>query len=123
MSVKVLNMLKTMVISYLITGIMLIILSFGLYKMGLSEFQVSAGIIVTYALSAFAGGYIIAKKEKTRRLMWGIGFGILYFVVLFAISLLIGNDIDNSSAIRSVIICVCAGAIGAFGTPVPQTWS
>jgi len=119
MSVKVLNMLKTMVISYLITGIMLIILSFGLYKMGLSEFQVSAGIIVTYAL--FAGGYIIAKKEKTRRLMWGIGFGILYFVVLFAISLLIGNDIDNSSAIRSVIICVCAGAIGAFATPVPQT--
>ena len=53
--------------------------------------------------------------------MWGIGFGILYFVVLFAISLLIGNDIDNSSAIRSVIICVCAGAIGAFATPVPQT--
>ncbi len=121
MSVKVLNMLKTMIISYIITGIMLVILSFGLYKMGLSEFQVTAGIIVTYALSTFAGGYIIARKEKTMRLMWGISFGILYFVVLFAISLLLGNEIDSAVAIRSVIICVCAGAIGAFATPVPQT--
>ena len=56
MSVKILNFLKTMVIAYAVTGIMLVILSFALYKAGLSEWQVSAGIIVTYAVSAFIGG-------------------------------------------------------------------
>lgn len=122
MSVKILNFLKTMVIAYAVTGIMLVILSFALYKVGLSEWQVSAGIIVTYAVSAFIGAYIIAKSERSRRLFWGIGFGIIYFAILMLVSLALsgGVAIDKAAVIRSAVICICAGAIGAFATPVPK---
>ena len=122
MSVKILNFLKTMVIAYAVTGIMLVILSFALYKAGLSEWQVSAGIIVTYAVSAFIGGYIIAKSERSRRLFWGIGFGIIYFAILMLVSLALsgGVAIDKAAVIRRAVICICAGAIGAFATPVPK---
>lgn len=122
MSVKILNVLKTMVIAYAVTGVILVILSFILYKTGLTEWQVSAGIIVTYAVSSFIGGYIIARKEKTRRLMWGTGFGVMYFLILLVVSLLISDGIqpDTTSVIRGAVICICAGAIGAFATPVVQ---
>ena len=79
-------------------------------------------IIILLLLSAFIGGYIIAKSERSRRLFWGIGFGIIYFAILMLVSLALsgGVAIDKAAVIRSAVICICAGAIGAFATPVPK---
>lgn len=120
MTEKLVAMLKTLLISYIITAILLLLLALGLYKFNMSAWQITAGVIVTYALSTFVGGYILARKQKTRRLLWGVALGVIYFVILTVISLLMnkGVGIDTTYAIRAVLICVGAGAIGAFATPV-----
>jgi putative membrane protein (TIGR04086 family) len=122
MTYKLVNILKTLIASYVITGVMLLLLAFCLYKFNLSNWQITAGIIVTYALSTFIGGYVLAKKEHTRRLLWGMSFGVIYFAVLMVCSLIItkGVSLEQTAALRSVIICIGAGAIGAFATPVEK---
>ena len=117
MVAKVMNILKTLVIAYVITGLLLLAIAFGLFRFHMSDWQTTAAIVVTYALSAFAGGYILARIEKSKRLLWGIGFGILYFIVLAAASLMIGKGTDMTALIRALIICGIAGGIGAFATP------
>ena len=78
MSKKVLNILKTLLISYAVTIIMLLIISLCLYKFNMSNWQITTAILVTYVFSSFAGGYIIARKQKNRRLFWGLAVGVTY---------------------------------------------
>ena len=57
-----------------------------LYKMGLSEENVNAGIILIYVISTFAGGFVIGKLSGTRKFLWGLITGVLYFALLVLIS-------------------------------------
>ena len=65
MTVKILNMIKTIAVIYVITAIILLGLSFGLYKFNLSEWQIKAGIIITYIISSAVGDWLETKKQKT----------------------------------------------------------
>ena len=66
------SMLKALLCAYVVTGIMLLILTILLYKAGLSEENVNAGIILTYVISTFAGGFVIGKLMKVKKFLWGI---------------------------------------------------
>lgn len=116
MFTKIVGAMKILVFSYLVTGILLLLLSFGLYKFGLSNWQVTAGIIVTYALSTFLGGYLIGKRQSSRKLFWGILFGFAYFVILIVASLIMnkGLSTDYTAMIRTAAICMASGGIGGF---------
>ena len=60
------SMLKALLCAYVVTGIMLLILTILLYKAGLSEENVNAGIILTYVISTFSGGFVIGKLMGKR---------------------------------------------------------
>ncbi len=122
MGKHILNVIKTLAVMYIFTGIILLVMALVLYRFNLSDWQVTAGIIATYALSSFAGGYVLAKKGKTRRLLWGMLFGLVYFAVLAAASIAMNKGIvmDQAAAIRAFLICIGAGAAGAFIVPVQQ---
>ena len=51
---KAVDLLKSLLCAYVITGILLLVLTLLLYKMGLSEENVNAGIILIYVISTFA---------------------------------------------------------------------
>lgn len=80
------SFIKSLLAAYVVSCIMLFLLSFLLYKFDLSEQTVQIGIILTYILSAFVGGFVMGKKAKTRRFLWGMAVGILYFAFLACIS-------------------------------------
>ena len=46
MSAKMVDVLKVVLITYVITGVLLVLLAFGLYKMELSKSQINIGIII-----------------------------------------------------------------------------
>lgn len=48
-------------LSYFLTMLMLLGLSFGLYKFDLSEKTVRIGILAVYIISTFAGGFAMGK--------------------------------------------------------------
>ena len=71
--VKVMTLIKILFVSYIITGILLLILALLLYKLDLGENQVNIGVIAIYLISCFAGGFIAGKRTGSRKFLWNGG--------------------------------------------------
>ena len=68
---KIVWMLKSLLFSYVVTGMLLALLTVLLYKFELDEQLVSAAIVAIYVLATMAGGLVIGKLVKVRRFLWG----------------------------------------------------
>jgi len=112
----VMTILKSLLISYIVTGILLLALTLLLFKLDLNESKVSVGIIFIYILSSFIGGFIVGKSTKSRKFIWGIVIGAAYFIVLTLISLLINKTFqsDMGNFITTFVMCVGGGMIGGM---------
>ena len=71
------RLVKALMLSYFLTMLMLLGLSFGLYKFDLSEKTVRIGILAVYIISTFAGGFAMGKMGKTRKFLRGFMLGML----------------------------------------------
>lgn len=109
-------LLKTLFITYLLTGILLFSLSFILYKLRLNNTQVQTGVYLIYILSCFLGGFLAGKKMKSRRFLWGMLMGGLYFVVLFLVSSLAGRPLESGFSYLLLVlgICLAGGTSGGM---------
>lgn len=116
--IPILSILKILLVMYLITGILLLILSAMLYKMQLSEGVVSIGIVVIYVLSGFFGGFLSGKVMKSRKFLWGMVMGACYFLILIAGSILFqkGIDMEVSRFFTTLILCTASGMIGGMAS-------
>ena len=81
-----------------------------LYKAGLSEENVNAGIILTYVISTFSGGFVIGKLTRVRKFLWGLLLGVVYFVLLLLISLGIYHSLQSDLMNLATTFLLCAGA-------------
>ena len=115
---KILWMVKALLCAYVVTGIMLLILTVLLYKLGLSEENVNAGIILIYVISTFSGGFVIGKFAKIRKFLWGLLAGVLYFILLLLISLGIYHSLQGEAVHLVTTFLLCAGG-GMLGGMVP----
>jgi len=113
---KVIVILRTLLISYIVTGILLLLLAFLMLKLDVSNAVLSGGIILTYILSNFIGGFLLGKSEEQKRFLWGFGMGAIYFVVLVLISILTSSivDMEGSRLISVMIICLFSGMLGGM---------
>lgn len=73
------RLVKALILSYFLTMLMLLGLSFGLYKFDLSEKTVRIGILAVYIISTFAGGFVMGKMGKTRKFLRGFMLGNALF--------------------------------------------
>lgn len=108
--------LKALLISYIMTGVLLLLLTVLLYKLELNEKAVSAAIVAIYVLSTLIGGIAIGKMAKMRRFLWGIGLGILYFALLMAITLGVYHTLntDGVNLVTTLILCAGGGMAGGM---------
>ncbi|MCI8464351.1 MAG: TIGR04086 family membrane protein [Lachnospiraceae bacterium] len=111
-----LSLVRSLLFSYILTGILLLILSFLLYKMKLSRSQIHMGVYVVYVLSCLFGGFLAGKQIKNRRFLWGGLTGILYFTLLFLISLLLnqGIHVEVPGLLLNFVLCAGSGTIGGM---------
>ena len=86
---RVIYILEALVFSYIITGLLLLLISFLMLKLELSGAVISGFINFTYIASAFTGGFFIGKKTAQKKFIWGLIVGIFYFVILMIVSLII----------------------------------
>ena len=109
-------MLRSLLVSYLLSGVLLAALAFALFRLRLKEGQVSLMIWGIYLIACLFGGMIAGKGIRKRRFFWGLLAGILYFGVLFAMSWLIGSDatLDLSHALAVLGICSAGGTLGGM---------
>lgn len=110
------RILKALLCAYIVTGIMLLILTLLLYKAGLSEENVNAGIILTYVISTFAGGFVMGKLTGTKKFLWGLLLGVLYFVLLLLITLGVYHTLqaDITNLLTTFLLCAGGGMLGGM---------
>jgi len=108
--------LKSLLASYIVTGLMLLILTFLVYQFQWDEQIVVAGIVMIYVISTFVGGFILGKLIKTRKFVWGIVIGGVYFLLLFLISYGVYREFNTNglNAITTAVLCVGGGMLGGM---------
>ncbi len=113
---KVATVLKGMLISYVVTGLMLLVLAFLLYQFQLPKGVMGVGNTLIYIVSTFLGGLLLGKQMKVKKYLWGLVLGGGYFVILLLVSLIAGGGIENmtSNFFLTLILCAGSGMLGGM---------
>ena len=101
-------MIRSLLISYVLSGILLAALAFALYKLHLKEGQVNLMVFAVYFVTCLAGGLLAGKGILLS--------GLFYFVVLFAVSwaMNMGSPIDMERSVTVMGVCALGGTIGGM---------
>ena len=101
---------------YVVTFLGIVILAILLLMFQITENTVDVGILIIYILSGLSAGFIVGKRTGSRRLLWGMVSGILYFLVLFMVSLILKQDMNDlgNDLTTTVLICVGSGMLGGI---------
>lgn len=110
--------LVDLVAMYVITGILLAVLAALLGRVDMSDTAVSIGIILTYIISCFAGGFLIGKKKKKKKYLWGICVGCFYFLVLLLGNLAVNRGLDGKliHMLTTAVLCILSGMAGGMAS-------
>ncbi len=113
---RLVALLKCLLAAYLITGILLVVVAGLLYKFSLGENVVDVGIIVVYCLSSLLAGLFFSKGAMSRRFLWGMAAGAVYFLVICAVTFAVEGQLHlmSSSCITTLFICTGSGMLGGM---------
>lgn len=112
--VRIMSLLKALLASYIVTGILLFILALFLYRFDWDEQMVTIGIVAIYVISTFTAGFILGKLKKEKKFLWGFLIGTLYFAMLVFISFGVYRSFAGNGTNMLTTFCLCAGG-GTLG--------
>ncbi|MCI9335312.1 MAG: TIGR04086 family membrane protein [Lachnospiraceae bacterium] len=102
--------LKCLLLSYLLTTGLLLLLALLLYRFELTEKVVSVCIIGIYILVTFLAGFLAGKREGSRKFLWGLLLGGLYFLILIVISLTVNQGMGEVAGNFFTVLILCCGS-------------
>ena len=106
-------MVRALIVTYILSGILLAVLSFALFKFRLPENQVNVAVCAVYVISCFFGGILAGR---TRRFFWGLVLGTLYFLFLYLMSLAQKDGVteDTKRLLSVLAMCTLSGMAGGM---------
>lgn len=113
---KALIVMKALLVSYVLTGILLALLALLLYKTNLDEGKVEAGILLIYILTSFTGGFAAGKMSGNKKFIWGLLVGGGYILLLTLVSLCVNQGINGTmvSYLTTAVMCIGSGMLGGM---------
>ena len=113
MLIPVLVILVTM---YIITGILLLLLAFLIYKLDQTEPVVNGAIIAIYIVAGFFGGFLMGKKTGVKKYLWGLLMGALYYGVLILVGVILhqGLTAEPVHLFSTMILCLLSATAGGM---------
>jgi putative membrane protein (TIGR04086 family) len=113
---KALTIIKALLASYVITGILLLLLALLMYKAQPPSGVIRVGIVFSYIFSSFIGGFIVGKSATEKRFLWGIVNGILYFLVILLVSMILNKAVFGQvgSTFTVFVMCTLGGMLGGM---------
>ncbi len=115
----ILFMMKCLLFSYVLTAGLLLLLALLLYRFSLQENVVNIGIIAIYIAVTFLAGLIVGKRAESRKFLWGLWMGVMYFAVLAMVSLAVNRSIADVATNFATVFGLCAGS-GMLGGMVSK---
>lgn len=105
---------KGLLFSSLLMTLFLLLLAFLMMQTGWNDSVMFPLLITSFCLSSFIGGRYFAKHAQSRRFLWGILFGavffLLYLLVSYALSPQEAFFSDNTS-----MFLLCSLGLGCVG--------
>lgn len=110
------TVIRALLLTYVITGILLLILAFGVYKWNMKQSTVETAILIVYIVAAFAGGFVAGKLGRNRKFLWGMVTGAMYVIVLIVVSCIVTGGISGSilKCLTTFVMCAGAGMLGGM---------
>ena len=94
--------LRSLLFSYLLSGLLLLLISLALYRFRLKESQVRVCVTLVYILSGALAGFLAGRGFKRQRFFCGFLAGLLYFLVL-------GQGLNPEPVQLATVFSLCAG--------------
>lgn len=115
-SSKAIVIIKALLVSYILTAVLLLVLALIMYKFDPPGSVISVGIVLTYIVSCFAGGFLLGTAKKEKRYLWGLAMGVVYFLIILVVSLVFSKDIfgEVGSTVAVGLICSLSGMVGGM---------
>ena len=102
--------------SYVITFLGILVLALLLLMFQITERNVDLGIVVIYILAGLTAGIIVGKRIGSRKFLWGMISGSGYFLILFMVSVTLGQDMKHlgNDLTTTFLICMGSGTLGGM---------
>lgn len=113
---KFLYVLEGLLFSYIITALLLLVISFLMLNLDLSGAVISGAINIAYIISTFMGGFFVGKKAEQKKFICGLVVGVFYFIILMLVSLLMNRvgPLPLGSLLTVFIITSLSGMLGGM---------
>lgn len=113
---KIKIMVRSLLISYILTAVFLVLLTLCLYYFQLKSGQVAMAVNGIYAAVCLLGGLFAGKSIRQRRFFWGLLAGSLYFLVLLLMSWVINRQLSSEipRLVTTFLLCAGGGTIGGM---------
>ncbi len=107
---------KALLISAAVTGAAAAALALIAWLFHFSDQAVGAGAIVINIAACLAGGLAAGKGMKEKKYLWGLLLGVLYFLILLAVSCAMAEPSAGGAAgyITTILICLGSGMLGGM---------
>ena len=108
--------MRSLLFSYILSGILLLAVSFVLYKFRIKESQVKLAVNAIYIISCLLGGFIMGKGIRQRRFIWGLLLGVMYFGILMLVSYVMKKQLSGNTIqlTTTMLMCAFSGTIGGM---------
>lgn len=111
---KIMSTMKVLLVSYIFSGVLMVLLAMILCKVGLTESKVEIGVLIIYLISTVLGGYAIGKTVRVQKFIWGLILGISYFAMLLLVTLCINRSLGDIQIASTMLLCMAGGTIGGM---------
>lgn len=106
---KIMPIVKSLAISYMITGLLLFVLAFILYKLELPASKIRVGVIIIYIVANLTGGFYIGRKKGVKKYLWGGVNAAAYCLILLTISLIVSQSMNQDIIGISTAVAASVG--------------
>lgn len=109
-------LLRGLVLAGVVSMVILLILAFVMLKLQPDTEKLELGIMLVYGLSCFCGGWYSGRKMGRRKYLWGLIVGVLYFVLLFAVSGMSDKEVrpELVHSLTALVLCGAGGMLGGM---------
>ena len=110
------RILSTLLVMYIVTGMLLFVMAFLLYQFQLEEVFVEVGVMVIYVAASLLGGFVLNRRMKAPCGYWGLLLGSVYFLVLLIGSMLMNGGFPKEwlKLLSVWLMCGCASMLGGM---------
>lgn len=113
---KFLVVIRGLIIAYAVTGVLLAVLAYLVFRFQLGENIADIAIVAIYVVVTFLGAFLTGKKVKEHKFLWGLLLGTLYIAIISVIAIILGQvfHVTSTASLTTIALCVGGGLLGGM---------